>query len=574
MVSLVSKKDEGIYEKESEDIAEVVEEEASYTGVRELDLMLGGGFPKGAVVLLAGSSGCGKTILSYQWLFAGIHHGEKGLYFTVTEPLFKAVENLEAMGFYEREALESGQIRIVDLHDMISGSGSSGGDGFDQDKVIDFIEEQVKDHNAKRLCIDSITAIAYQLHDKAQIRRFIFRLGTVLASLGCTTILTSEVTESGRYSVYCVEEFISDAIVRMDQVKVRGELQRVMGLVKVRGRSYRAEELFFRISDSGIKAFPQLRSELDYSSSTERHSTGVPELDEMLRGGLLEGASTLVAGPTGTGKTLLGMHFIMEGLRHGETCLYVGFEESREQFLRNAKGFGWDMEWYEREGLMTIQCAYPGEKLPEEHLHDIKHLVEKNDVKRCVVDSLSSVANSYTNEVFSGFAQRLNGYLKGQGVTALFTMATQSLIGQTTLTESKLSTMTDNIVMLRYVEMEGELRLMLNILKVRGSAHSKGLRRYDITSEGMQIGPSFVGYEGVLTGVGRKVADSMEERIEEEFRRFIGPMAGTVFSDLKTRGLTKEHIDEYLKDLTRQGILKKDDTQRFKERIAAIINGG
>ena len=232
------------------------------------------------------------------------------------------------------------------------------------------------------------------------------------------------------------------------------------------------------------------------------------------------------------------------------------------------------MEWYEREGLLTIRCAYPGEKLPEEHLHQIKHIVEKKNIKRCVVDSLSSVSNSYPGDVFNGFAQRLNGYLKGSGATAIFTMATQSLIGQTTLTESTLSTMTDNIIMLRYVEMEGELKLMLNILKVRGSAHSKGLRRYDITEEGMVIGPSFRGYEGMLTGVGRKVSDSLEERLNEEFKQFIGPMAGTVFSDLKSRGLTKEHIEDYLKDLTKQGILKKDDAKRFKERVFAILNGG
>ncbi|MDP7080195.1 MAG: circadian clock protein KaiC [Candidatus Undinarchaeales archaeon] len=573
MVPLVPKKDDKLYEEEGEDLAEIVEEN-SYTGVRELDNILGGGFPKGAVVLLAGSSGSGKTILSFQWLFAGVHHGEKGIYFTVTEPLFKAVENLEAMSFYDRDALENEQIMIVDLQDILARNVTKTGKDFDQEKVIDFIEKQVKAQNAKRLCIDSVTAIAYQLQDKAQIRQFIFKLGTVLASLGCTTILTSEVTAEGHYSVYGVEEFISDAILRMDQVKVRGELQRVMGLVKVRGRSYRAEELFFRITDGGITAFPLLRTELNYGSSTQRMSTGVPELDEMVTGGLLEGSSTLVAGPTGTGKTLLGMHFIMEGLRHGEASLYVGFEESREQFLRNAKGFGWDMEWYEREGLLTIRCAYPGEKLPEEHLHQIKHIVEKKNIKRCVVDSLSSVSNSYPGDVFNGFAQRLNGYLKGSGATAIFTMATQSLIGQTTLTESTLSTMTDNIIMLRYVEMEGELKLMLNILKVRGSAHSKGLRRYDITEEGMVIGPSFRGYEGMLTGVGRKVSDSLEERLNEEFKQFIGPMAGTVFSDLKSRGLTKEHIEDYLKDLTKQGILKKDDAKRFKERVFAILNGG
>jgi circadian clock protein KaiC len=174
----------------------------SSTGIKDFDNLLDGGFVKGSVVLLAGSSGSGKTIFSFQWLFEGVKNDETGIYITLTEPLFKTLENLEKLSYYNKEAVENEKLKIVDLRKIYDR------EGFNQRKILDFIEAEVKRTNAKRLCIDSITAIAYQLDDKAEIRAFIFALGTTLATLGCTTILTSEVSEIDKYSKYEVEEFI------------------------------------------------------------------------------------------------------------------------------------------------------------------------------------------------------------------------------------------------------------------------------------------------------------------------------------------------------------------------------
>jgi circadian clock protein KaiC len=441
----------------------------------------------------------------------------------------------------------------------------------DKDTVLDFIEEAVKQTNAKRLCIDSVTAIAYILEDKAKIREFIFDLGKILASLGCTTILTSEVTEENRFSVFGVEEFIADAILRLDQKRVKDELERVMQIIKVRGRAYKSEDLYFNISRDGVNIFPRLKSPLIYESTTERMSTGNAVLDEMLYGGLFVGSSSLIVGSTGTGKSLLSMQFINEGLKKGEPCLYAGFEESREQLIRNAKSFGWDFDEYEKKGLLVLRCVYPGEKFLEEHLADIKQIVESKGLKRCVVDSLSSISHSFQLDVFTDFAKRLNGYLKVQNVTNFFTSSTAAFMGAQTLTESHLSVMTDNIVMLRHVEVEGNLKLVLNIVKVRGSAHSKGLREYNITKDGVIIGQPLAGYEGIMTGVTRKVSETTEERLETEFQRFIGPMGEQVFSELKEKGLSKEGIHSYIDELAKDGIIKKQDAEMFKRNVVAIL---
>ncbi len=538
---------------------------SSPTGIAELDVLLGGGFPKGAIVLLSGSSGSGKTNLSFHWLFEGVKNNENSVYITLTEPLFKIVENLERMSFYDRDALEQERLKIIDLRRIYED------EGFNPEETICSIEEYVKQANAKRLCIDSITAIAYNLDKKSEIRKFIFELGKTLSALGCTTVLISEVGDPDKFSVYGVEEFISDAILRLDQVRVRDELHRIMRIVKVRGRGYRSEDIYFKISDQGFRVFPKLRIPLEYSSTTEKISTGIPVLDEMFHGGIFRGSSTLVAGSTGTGKSLSCLGLIMDGLRNGEPCLYAGFEESRDQLIRNAEGFGWDLGGYEKKGLLVLRCVYPNEMLPEEHLSDIKRIVEENKISRCAVDSLSSISNSFPEDTFLGFTKRLGGYLKTRNVTAFFTSATASLVGTTTLTDVHFSTQTDNILMLRYVEMEGELKKVLNVIKVRGSSHSKVLRRYEITGEGIVLGESLSGYEGVMSGLTRKVSETVEEKIESEFKRFIGPMANSVFLEMKRTGLTKENILQYIDELTSQKILRKENARIFRQNIADIM---
>ena len=456
--------------------------------------------------MLAGSSGSGKTIFSFQWLFEGIKNNENGIYITLTEPLFKTLENLEKLSYYNKEAIENEKLRIVDLREVC------GTEGFDQQTILDFIEDEVKRTNAKRLCIDSITAIAYQLDDRAKIRSFIFALGTALATLGCTTVLISEVSEMNKYSKYEVEEFISDAILRFDQINVKDEPQRIMRIIKVRGRNHRSDDIYFKITMDGINVFPKLRVPLEHFSTTERISMGVSALDDMLGGGIFVGSSTFITGSPGTGKSTLGLSFLAEGLKNGESCLYAGFEESKKQILRNAKNFGWDFERYEREGLLVLRCIYPNEKYLEEHIADIKQIVEEKKIKRCVIDPLSAISSVFSSDAFVSFSKRLNGYLKTRKVTPLFTSSTTSLIGNTKDVDAHLSTVSDNIILLRYVEMQGDVQCVINIIKMRGSEHSKNLRIYNITDKGVIVGKSLEDYEGVTTGVSKKIAELEEER--------------------------------------------------------------
>ncbi|HEC89878.1 MAG TPA: PAS domain S-box protein, partial [Thermoplasmatales archaeon] len=229
-----------------------------------------------------------------------------------------------------------------------------------------------------------------------------------------------------------------------------------------------------------------------------------------------EGSTTLIAGPSGTGKTILSLQFLVEGLKRGESCFYMGFEESKDQLFRNAMGFGWDLESFERDGLLTVSCVYPGDKLLEEHLRDIIRVVEEKKIKRCVIDSLSALSNNFDRNSVSEFSLRLNGFLKNHGVTTLFTSITGAVIGSSTLAESKLSSITDNIIMLRYVEMQGRLESVINVLKMRGSTHDNDLKRYRITDKGIVVEESLTNYEGVMTGVSKKIAELQQE--SEELR--------------------------------------------------------
>ncbi|QQG40075.1 MAG: circadian clock protein KaiC [Candidatus Aenigmatarchaeota archaeon] len=542
--------------------------ESSPTGIVELDRVLGGGFPKESAVLLAGTSGTGKTVFSFQWLFEGAKNGENGVYVTLTEPLFKSVKNLETLSFYDRSVLEQEKVKILDMRSLLSAA-----DVFKTDEVIAFLEKHVKENNAKRLCIDSMTAITYGLDSKAEIRKFIFELGTSLAALGCTTVMTGEITEKSRLSVHGVEEFISDVILVLDHAAMETGPYRTVGIVKVRGRGYDEEEMSFRITKNGIIIFPKLRTTLLYQASTERVSTGSEELDAMLLGGVFRGSTTLVSGPTGTGKTVLCMQFVNEGVAKGEPCLYAGFEESRDQIIRNARSLGWDFAEYERRGLLTIRTLYPGEMMPEEHLADIKKIMEERGVKRCVVDSLSAFEASFPQRHFVDFARRLNSLMKQKGVAACFTVATSELVGTSKLTEANISTMLDNIISLRFVEISGELRHVLSIIKVRGTAHSKGLRTFSIGDDGYVIGPALSGYEGVLSGSTRKVSATVEEELQTAFSKAIGPMGTQSYAEVAKKGLTLENIESYIDGLSKKGVMTSASAAQFKDSVRRILKG-
>lgn len=545
------------------------------TGIPQLDFILHGGFPIDATVLLAGASGTGKTIFAMEWLFAGYSQfKEPGLYISLTEPVGKALKNAKKLAFFKAEYINPSQIYLTDLRGILTGMGMDN-KVFDRDdihKVVEALYNMAKQSGAKRIVFDSVTAMAYRLKDKDLIRDFIFELGTVIGQLEANILLTSEVAGDG-YSVFGVEEFISDGIIKLNyEREPRKEPVRKLEVVKMRGINYETYPASYRINSSGIILFPHLSRELSYLVSDERVSTGVPGLDAMTNGGYFVGSSVLLTGASGSGKTISSLQFLVAGLQKGEKGMYISFEESEDQLMRNASSFGWDLKKYQEDGLLQIIVSYPDQHYLEEHVDIIKRAVDEFVPKRLIIDSLSALSNSFSEDILRDITSRLIAFFKEQQITTLLTIATASLMGSASITDAGLSTMTDHIIMLRYIEINSELKHGLLILKMRGSSHDKCLRELAFGPGGVRISTAFSGYEGVISGVARKIGKTTEDQIHGLFLETFGPMGEKIFNDEKKKGLTPETIEKLANDLQNQGIISVRNKAEFVERIDAVMS--
>lgn len=544
------------------------------TGIVELDQVLNGGLPSGAAVLLTGASGTGKTILATQWLFVGYEkYKEPGIYISLTEPVVKALKNAKKFSFFKKENVNPLMVYFTDLRTIIKSLEMESKEFTlkDIDALIEVIRNIVLQSGAKRVVLDSVTAVAYRLKDKDLIRNFIFQLGTMLAQIDANVIMTSEVSDAG-LSVFGVEEFIADGIIKLYYDKIGGQTVRRMEIVKMRGIKYNAYPSVFRISDDGIAIFPRVSIRPDYKVSNKHISTGVEGLDIMTNGGFIEGSSIFLTGASGTGKTILSMQFLIAGLQKGEKGIYVSYEESRGHLTSDAKSFGWDLEKYEKDGLLKIIALYPEELYPEEHLQMINNSVEEFGAKRIVIDSLSSLNNTFKEEILRDLTERITAGLKQKMVTTLFTHATTALMGAETITGAHLSTLVDTIAMLRFVEIQSELKHAILILKMRGSAHDKKLREFVFTSQGVQITSDFTGYEGVISGMTRKVTASIEEQLHGLFLEILGPMGEKIFNEYKAKGLTMDNIAKLVKELGDQSIVSERRKEEFIQRSQKIFS--
>jgi circadian clock protein KaiC len=261
---------------------------------------------------------------------------------------------------------------------------------------------------------------------------------------------------------------------------------------------------------------------LSMKSSTERVSSGNVELDEMCGGGLFRDSVTLVSGATGTGKTLTVAQFLQGGAAAGEKCLLLAFEESRDQLVRNASGWGFDFEKMESDGLLRVVCDYPDVSGLEDWLVTIQRIINDFEPRRVALDSLSALENVGTIKAFREFVIGLTSFIKHKEITGVFTSTTGSLMGGDSITESHISTLTDSIILLRYVEMFGEMKRGLTVLKMRGSAHDKAIREFTIGKGGMQMGRAFRNVTGILSGAPVHVGPGDVERIWSQYDKDVG----------------------------------------------------
>jgi circadian clock protein KaiC len=373
---------------------------------------------------------------------------------------------------------------------------------YDLAALLSRVEHAVRKCSAKRVAIDPISGIFVQLQDHLVIRQELLRLASALKEMGVTTIMTSErLSEYGEISRYGIEEFVSDNVIILRNSLEEGKRRRTIEILKFRGASHQKGEFPFSInSEDAIVVIPISEIELKQSSSDVRISSGIRELDDMCGGGFYRDSILLVSGATGTGKTLMVTHFLAGGANAGERCLILGFEESRQQLFRNAKGWGVDFDALEQDGLLRVVCEYPEVTSLEDHLVRMKEVVNEFNPNRIAVDSLSALERVSTIKGFREFVIGLTSFIKHRETAGLFTSTTPTLMGGSSVTEAHISTITDTIILLRYVEIFGEMRRGLTVLKMRGSIHNKEIREFSIDGTGMHIGKPFRNVTGILAG--------------------------------------------------------------------------
>jgi circadian clock protein KaiC len=493
------------------------------TGIASFDVIAKGGLPENRTTLLSGTAGSGKTVFATQFLAAGIRAGQHGVFITFEESAADIRQNMRSFGWDLAQWEREGKFAFVDaspdpgIETVESGS-------FDLGALLARLENGVRKVGAKRVAVDSLGAMFSQFSDQSIVRRELFRIASALKTMGVTAVLTAERTDDyGPIARFGVEEFIADNVMVLRNV-LDGEIRRrTIEIVKFRGTDHQKGEFPFTIiANGGLVVIPLSAILLRQKSSNVRISSGSTELDEMCGGGFFRDSIILVSGATGTGKTLTVTQFLQGGARNGERCLLLAFEESRDQLFRNASGWGFDFEQLERDGLLKVVCDYPEVSGLEDWLITVQAAVEEFKPNRVALDSLSALERVGSIKAFREFVIGVTSFIKQKEIIGLFTSTTPMLMGGSSITETHISTLTDSIILLRYVEMFGEMKRGVTVLKMRGSIHDKGIREFTIDKTGMHLGRRFRNVTGILAGTPVHLSPGDIERVWSQFDAEIG----------------------------------------------------
>lgn len=484
------------------------------TGVRGLDEILGGGLPEFSFNIIAGAPGCGKTTLAHQFVFRNATQKRPALYFTVLgEPAIKMLRYQQQYSFFD-EAKLGHAVRFVNLSDVVVGQDLEG--------VLDKISKDVAAINPSFVVVDSFRTVLRKKpagsSSEMELQCFIERLAMLLTTYQATTFLIGEYTESEMRDnpVFTV----ADGILWLSQVAERNSVVRKLQIVKLRGQGSVPGLHTIRIGAYGLQAFSRTLGLIGRARprSQRRISTGIPDLDTILGGGIFEGDSVLVAGPSGTGKSVLATQFIAAGLGKGEGAIVVVFEERPAEYSQRAGLFGLDFEKPRAAGLLEILYLRPLDLSVDETMQEILDAVRRTRAKRLVIDSLVGFEMALAPGFRADFREslyRMIAALTGAGVTILSTVEIEDSFTAFQFSHYAISFLTDDIIRLRYVEIDGQLRKILVVVKVRGGNHSKDIREYIIDERGMVIiAPHRGDYVGLTTGLPQRLGERRDHAPE------------------------------------------------------------
>lgn len=465
------------------------------TGIAGVNRVLKGGLLPGRSTLVRGPPGAGKTLFGIHFLTAGVENGDNCLFINLGEPEEYLRNDVASFGFdldsVEFLDLSPSEEEFADeaTYDVFSAAEVEG------PSLATEITDKIEKVEPDRVVIDPSTQLRYIATDAHQFRKQMQALLRLLREQGATTVFTSQQTESAPDDDL---QFLSDAVIHLDHGS-----DRTLHVSKFRGSDFQGGEHSLRITDDGLACAPQLVPEHHTREfSAETLSSGVPELDELLNGGVERGTVTFLSGPTGVGKTTTGLQFMKEAAGRGEHSVLYSFEEATETLLHRAEAVNIPVEDMLERGTLQIEEIQPFDLTANEFGQRVRNAVEDEGAEIVMIDGIGGYRKSVRGVSEDGIDEiaALGRYLKNMGVTTILVNEVHQITGAFQATETGTSYLADNIVFLRHIEHRGELRKVIGVLKKRTSDYEKHLRRLEITEHGLKVGDPLDGLRGILTG--------------------------------------------------------------------------
>lgn len=481
------------------------------TGIVGLDSLIEGGIPKGFAVAIAGNPGTGKTILTSHFLYEGLRNGESGIYVSFGESKEQFHDNIDRVGMDFKTFESENKFVFLDFA-SITKEGMR--------DALDEVLATINEIRAKRLVVDSFSAIS-QAYGSVIDARIVLQtiLGKIMRIEGVTSLLIVEIPTGDRMLGSGIEEFVSDGIIRLEHGKDNA-IPIILSVVKMRGTAINREPHVCVIGRNGMILYQRQSLKLTYPASQLRVSSGIPGLDERIGNGILRGSTTALIGATGVGKTTFSFQFVANGVNNGEPAIFCTFEESADEIRRMAETFGYNIKELEKKGL-HILARNVEDQSPDAFISDLVNEIKITKAKLLVIDSLSSFEHQYKDKLYL-ITKALGSLVRQQEVTAIFTILTTQQSGFM-LSDLGISSLFQNIFMLRYAEAQTRMKRFMIVLKMRSTRHDESIIEFKITSgtpgkndiKGIRILSTDDKYVGIMTGNAQILAEQSTAREKE-----------------------------------------------------------
>ncbi|SDF88289.1 circadian clock protein KaiC [Mucilaginibacter gossypii] len=549
------------------------------TGITGLDEITGGGLPNGRPTLICGEAGCGKTLMSLEFIVRGAtEFNEPGVFMAFEEKADELASNVASLGFDLIKLQDDKKLRLDHVHIDRSEIEETG--EYDLEGLFIRLGFAIDSIGAKRVVLDTLENLFSGLSNQIILRAELRRLFTFLKEKGVTAIITGEKGDGSSLTRQGLEEYVSDCVILLDHRVINQISTRRLRVVKYRGTQHGTNEYPFLIDEDGISVLPVTSLRLEKEVSSERISSGIPSLDSMFGGkGFFQGSSILVSGTAGTGKTSIAASFANEVCGNKKRCLYFAFEEAPKQILRNMKSINLDLQKHIDNGLLEFHASRPTLYGIEMHLVAIYKIIKRFKPAAVILDPITNLITVGSVSEVKSMLIRLIDFLQDEQITVMFTaLSLNTVVSEQT--DEGVSSLVDTWLLVRDIESNGERNRGLYIMKSRGMSHSNQVREFTITDKGLSLVDVYLGPDGVLTGSARE-AQKLREKTGVALREFaitrkdkeILRRRMMLESKIASLQAEFESTEEELNKIYLEEELKQDIIERNRQEITDIRRG-